>query len=671
MLDEPLQSLPGIGRVTAERLAARGFSTVGELLWLLPRRYEDQRAVTPIGSLEPGSRAVTSGVVSAVRSVPANKRRLEVSLEPLSEHPRGRYGMLRLVWFRVPRGMQSRFSRGDRVRAAGRVDEYRGVLSMAHPEVASLGEDQDAEAPGVVPRYPEVPGVAPRTLAQAVRAAAQRASAVVPERIPRALREAEGLPSLGDALRALHLPPPTMDEAELSAWCEGRGAPHRRLALEELFLLELALARRRSEERVQRAIPLDAPQDAARQAWSALPFSPTRAQSRATDEIVADLRRAQPMRRLLQGDVGSGKTAVAAVLAAHAAASGAQVAFLAPTEILAEQHHRNLAPLAEALGLRAARLLGSTPAPERERVLAQLASGETDVVVGTHALLSEHVRLRRLGLAIVDEQHRFGVAQRLQLVGKGGAGVPHLLVMTATPIPRSLALVVYGDLDASVLDELPPGRTPPVTRAYEESQREEALRQLSRALDAGGRAFVVVPAVEPSEEAELPGIVEIHERLVRRFGAEDVVVAHGQLPAAERQRAMQRFAAGESRVLVATTVIEVGIDVPEANVILVERAERFGLAQLHQLRGRVGRAGQRSACLLVHRAETQDAQERLRVLCESGDGFRIAEEDLRLRGPGEIFGQRQAGLGAFRFGDLRRDLPLLERARQAACEVLE
>jgi ATP-dependent DNA helicase RecG len=401
-------------------------------------------------------------------------------------------------------------------------------------------------------------------------------------------------------------------------------------------------------------------------ARAALGFALTSAQARVVEEISADLRTAHPMRRLLQGDVGSGKTAVAMLAAAHAVSASAQVAFMAPTEVLAEQHFRALEPLSQAMGLRAALMLGGERASHRKRARKELAEGRIDLVVGTHALLSEGVQFARLRLAIVDEQHRFGVGQRLRLVDKAGGLAPHLLVMTATPIPRSLALTLHGDLAASVLDEMPPGRIPPVTRAYRSSERGEALRQLERGLDKGGQAFVICPAIEPNEETGVRSALEAFDELSQRFARHGVALLHGQLAPEQKQQAMERFTRGEARVLVSTTIVEVGVDVAAANVILIEHAERFGLAQLHQLRGRVGRAGQRSACLLVHEAASEEARERVRILCECSDGFRIAEEDLRLRGPGELFGRKQSGLPGFRYGDLRRDLPLLQQAQALA-----
>jgi ATP-dependent DNA helicase RecG len=673
-LDAPIETMPGIGPGTGRRLRERGLETTFDLVLLVPRRYDDERTLVPIPALEVGRRQVTVGVVSACRTMGGGrKRRAEVVLEPLPENASGRHGLLRLVWFNAPPGIDNRFPRGARFRVAGTVEEYRGQIQMAHPETSRLDAD-DAAPGGVVARYPDVPGVAPRILARAIGEAVRRYAHEVPEAVPPHVREARSMMSLSDALRRLHAPPRDLSEEALAGMIAGTSPEHARLAFEEFFLLELALHERRAEEariRAEALAPEVAPLARAR---ASLPFGLTGAQARVVSEIAKDLAREVPMRRLLQGDVGSGKTAVAMLAAAHAAACQAQTAIMAPTELLAEQHFHAFSRMGRALGLRVELVVGGARAAHKKKVRAGLEAGTVDVAVGTHALLSEGVRFRKLRLVVVDEQHRFGVGQRLRLVQKGegeGAPVcPHLLVMTATPIPRSLALVLYGDLDASVLDEMPPGRVPPVTRAYPLERREEALRQLARALEKEGQAYVVCPMVEESEEVDLRAATTTYDEMRARFGDEAVALVHGRMATEERRSEMERFAKGEAKILVSTTVIEVGVDVPRANVIVVEHAERFGLAQLHQLRGRVGRGGQRSACLLVHDAHSEEARARIDVLCRSHDGFVIAEEDLRIRGPGELFGRRQSGLPGFRFGDLRRDLPLLAEARDAARALL-
>ncbi len=677
---QPVERIPGIGQATGLQLRARGLNTLGELAWLLPLGYHDEREITPIARLQRGVRQVTEGrVVSASGGGPRGRgrRMAEVLIEDdgggtgLGSSVGTRRARLRLVWFRAPPGLLARFHEGARFRVAGLVEQFGGAPSMTHPQTERLSGSEKAAARGVVPRYALVPGVAPRVLARAVAHAVERCARALPDAIPERLRTRDGIGRIGEALAALHAPPAGLAVSELEPWTNGTTLHHGRLALEEFFLLELALHRRRAEEQGVLAEPLQAGAQAQERARSALGFALTSAQERVVAEITADLAQQKPMRRLVQGDVGCGKTAVALLAAAQAIAAGAQVAFMAPTEVLAEQHFRVLAPVAQAMGLSVALTLGGERASHRRSTRKALEEGRVDLVVGTHALLSEGVRFARLRLVIVDEQHRFGVGQRLRLADKSAGVAAHLLVMTATPIPRSLALALHGDLSASVIDELPPGRVPPVTRAYPVTERDEAYRQLERGLLAGGQAYVVCPSIEPNEETGLRSALETFEELQTRFASHGVALLHGALGAEARAGALERFASGQARVLVSTTIVEVGLDVRTANVMLIENAERFGLAQLHQLRGRVGRAGQRSACLLVHEASSEESQARIAVLCESHDGFRIAEEDLTLRGPGELFGRKQSGLPGFRFGDLRRDLPLLQRAQGLARELIE
>jgi ATP-dependent DNA helicase RecG len=666
---QPVETLPGCGESLGQALRARGIETLGDLIWLLPSGYDDERTITPLAELQTGLRQVSEGSVVSARAMGSGRggRMAEVWLGEDAASS----GELRLTWFRAPPGLLARFQTGMRYRVAGVIEEFRGSKQITHPETQRLGSHEAAAVRGIVPRYVSVPGVPPRKLRSFANLAVQRAAHDIDEAVPPSLRASYGLGSLADALRALHEPPVASD-TELRAFCEARSPSHARLAFEEFFLLELALFRRRVEDQGVCAEALQAKSDPLLRVREAFGFALTSAQERVTREIFADMARAQPMRRLLQGDVGCGKTAVAMLAAAQCVAAGAQVAFMAPTELLAEQHFRSLTVLADALGLRAALVLGGERSAHRKKTRKALEDGRLDLAVGTHALLSEGVRFARLRLVIIDEQHRFGVGQRLRLVDKTESALaPHLLVMTATPIPRSLALALHGDLEASVIDELPAGRIAPVTRAYAMDERERALLQLERALAAGGQAYVVCPSIEESDETGFAAAEKTYAELAQRFLAYGVELLHGRLRAEDKQRVMERFVAGEARVLVSTTIVEVGIDVPRANVILIENAERFGLAQLHQLRGRVGRAGQRSACLLVHQAASAESRARIAALCETSDGFRIAEEDLQLRGPGELFGHRQSGLPGFRFGDLRRDAPVLARAREAAQQVID
>jgi len=661
LLDHPVETLPGIGPTTGAHLRKRGYESVGDLLWLLPRGYDDQREPTPIHMLRDGDYVVVEGVVRRARSFPRGGRmgfeaRLEPRDEP-SEHDG--YRELKLVWFQANPGLSRRFVEGEPVRVAGRVHDYRGTATIAHPETLA------ADTQGAIePRYPEVPGVRRKALRRAVRTAVDRAVAEVPDLIPPALRAEVGECTVGEALAAIHVPDPATFDADAEA--EPPTPAHRRLALEELVLWELALRSRRASERggVARRFEIE---PSVPSACRAFPFELTAAQAKAVDEVSGALSGETPMRRLLQGDVGCGKTAVAMVACAQVAAGGAQSVFLAPTELLADQHAETLRPTAEELGLRLGVLTGALSKDQRRSMLDRLATGAIDLVVGTHALLSGEVRFSDLGLVIVDEQHRFGVAQRLRL-GTRGANRPHLLVMTATPIPRSLALVLYAGLDLTTIDSKPPGRIPATTKMIARSKRATVFRQIERAIGAGGRAFVVCPAISSSDD--LVGVDQTCAEMQARFGEDRVGQIHGRLSGEERRALMRAFVEGELQVLVGTTVLEVGVDVPAANIMVVEQAERFGLAQLHQLRGRVGRAGQQSACLLTFGELSTEAEARLQALCDTDDGFRLAERDLELRGPGHLFGYRQSGASGLQFANLIEDQTLLQRAGDLADRIL-
>ena len=663
LLDHSVETLPGIGPTTGSHLRKRGYQSVGDLLWLLPRGYDDQRQPTPIHALQDGDYAVVEGVVRRARSFPRGGRMgFAARLEP-QEGPSGHdgYRELKLVWFQAIPGLGSRFVEGETVRVAGRVNDYRGTATIAHPELLA------ADVPGTIePRYPEIPGVRRKALRRAVRAAVDRAVAEVPDLIPPALRAEVGAGTVGEALAAIHVPDPATFDGDADA--EPTTAAHRRLALEELVLWELALRLRRAAERggVARRFEIE---PAVQSACGAFPFDLTEAQQGAVSEVSESLTRETPMRRLLQGDVGCGKTAVAMVACAQVAAGGAQTALLAPTELLADQHAETLRPTAEELGLRLGVFTAALSKDQRRSMLDRMATGALDLVVGTHALLSGEIRFADLGLVIVDEQHRFGVAQRLRLGTRGSTRRPHLLVMTATPIPRSLALVLYAGLELTTIDAKPPGRVPATTKMIPRGQRVAVFRQIERALAAEGRAFVVCPAISSSDE--LIGVDRTCDEMKARFGDDRVGQIHGRLSGEERRALMQAFREGQLQVLVGTTVLEVGVDIPQANIMVVEQAERFGLAQLHQLRGRVGRAGQRSACLLTFEEPlSTDAEARLQALCDSDDGFRLAERDLELRGPGHLFGYRQSGASGLQFANLAKDRGLLERASELADRII-
>ena len=656
LLDHPVESLPGIGPTTGALLRERGYATVGDLLWLLPRGYDDQRKPTPIYMLRDGEYAVVEGVVREAHSFPRGARiGFDARIEDSGPHAgEDGYRELKLVWFAAIPGLGRRFAEGTRVRVAGRVQEYRGTPSIAHPELLS------ADSPGAIePRYPELPGVRRKALRKAIRAAVDRAVTAVPDLVPAALRAEAGVGTLGEALRAIHIPDPEAFDADPEAPPPG----YRRLALEELVLWELALRLRRASEKGGHAQRFDVgPVETASEVF---PFELTPAQRNAIREVSEALDNERPMKRLLQGDVGCGKTAVALVACAQVAGGNAQSVFLAPTELLAEQHAETLRETASKLGLRLGLFTGTLSKDQRRSMLDRMATGAVDIIVGTHALLSGEVRFANLGLVIIDEQHRFGVAQRLRLGTRGDNHRPHLLVMTATPIPRSLALVLYAGLELTTIDAKPPGRVPATTKMMPRKNRAKVFRQIERALEVDGRAFVVCPAISESEE--MVTVEETFKEMRAQFGEDRVGQVHGRLCGDARREAMRAFARGEQQVLVGTTVLEVGVDIPDANIIVVEQAERFGLAQLHQLRGRVGRAGQKSACLLTFGDPlTEEAEARLQALCDSDDGFRLAERDLELRGAGHLFGYRQSGASGLRFANLVEDRALL---RQAAALV--
>jgi ATP-dependent DNA helicase RecG len=660
LLDHSVESLPGIGPMTGAQLRQRGYESVGDLLWLLPRGYDDQRKPTPIHALCDGQYAVVQGVVRKARSFPRGGRvGFDARVEPVDEpEEQDGYREIKLVWFRAIPGLARRFAEGARVRVAGRVRDYRGTASIAHPETLS------ADTPGAIqPRYPEVPGVRRKVLRRAIRAAVDRAVIAVPDLIPAALRSELGVGTVGEALRAIHIPDPDDFDADPDAPPPG----YRRLALEELVLWELALRLRRASERGGVAQRFDAAAIAA--ACEVFPFKLTAAQRNAVDEISRALDSETPMRRLLQGDVGCGKTAVAMVACAQVAGGNAQSAFLAPTELLAEQHAETLRSTADELGLRLGVFTGALSKDQRRSMLDRMATGAVDLIVGTHALLSGEVRFSNLGLVIIDEQHRFGVAQRLRLGARGSSRRPHLLVMTATPIPRSLALVLYAGLGLTTIDAKPPGRLPSTTKMVPRTNRAAVFRQIERALRAGGRAFVVCPAISASDD--MATVEETLAEMKAHFGDDLVGQVHGRLSSDARRESMRAFGDGEQQVLVGTTVLEVGVDIPDANIIVIEQAERFGLAQLHQLRGRVGRAGQRSACLLTFAEPlTDDAAARLQALCDTDDGFQLAERDLELRGAGHLFGYRQSGASGLQFANLIEDRALLERAAEIVDRIV-
>jgi ATP-dependent DNA helicase RecG len=648
-------------------LEAKGLSTVEDLLAYPPFRYEDRTNVKTIAQLAPGEMAT---VIAEVRSAKLSTfRRRDLGLFEATFTDASR-AVLRVKWFHAAY-LADVLQPGQRVALYGKVeyDSYAGQLSMVHPEYEILSEEDEADAAlhvgRVVPIYEAAGKITTRVFRRLIHGVLERLTPP-PDPLPASIRRRLRLPDLWTALRSLHFPPEQEDLRLLNAF---RTPAQIRLIFEEFFWLQYGLAVKRGSARRESGIAFELNDRVRERIKQMLPFKPTAAQKRVLAEIAADMARPHPMNRLLQGDVGSGKTLVAAEAAIIAIENGYQVAMLAPTEILAAQHYYYFRNLFQKLGYQVGLLTGSSTKREKTLMKKLLAEGLVHFAVGTHALLEEDVEFRRLGLAIIDEQHRFGVLQRLRFIRKGTR--PDVLVMTATPIPRTLALTLYGDLDVSVIDELPPGRKPIITRHVTEDQIERVWSFLRKQIEAGRQAYVVYPAIEESETQARKAAEKMYRHLSQVvFPDLRVGLLHGRMPAEEKEAVMESFKRGETQILVSTTVIEVGVDVPNATVMVIEQAERFGLAQLHQLRGRVGRGAEQSYCILVTGPLNDVSRERIRTLVESTDGFYIAEMDLKLRGPGEFFGTRQAGMPSLRVANIVRDAELLELARREASDFL-
>lgn len=680
-----IQYAKGVGPKRTLLLERLGAHTVEQALWTLPWRYEDRSVITPVAELVPGATRSVCGVITRAEATRARVRRLSI----LDVAVQDTTGTVHAVFFNQPY-LEDVLKEGLRVMMSGRVAAGRGGwtdvrLEATQFEVLSGGEDELLHVGRIVPIYHETKGWTSRQMRVLMQGLLAEYGADMEEVLPLSVRARHRLPPIGEAIQQVHFPLPKTDLAALD---QGVTSAHRRLAFEELLLLQAAIVLRQREMKEEpKAIRFNPHVPQLKQLAKALPFTLTSAQERVFREIQADMVSSRPMNRLVQGDVGSGKTVVALHALVMACGSGCQTALMVPTEILAEQHYLNLSPLLEAVGLKTVLLTSGGKAKDRNETLKQLESGAAHVAIGTHALIQKKVRFAKLGLAIVDEQHKFGVLQRKTLLEKGYR--PDVLVMTATPIPRTLAMTVYGDLDVSVIDMLPPGRKPVRTLLYTDGQRHKTWQLVGDELKAGRQVYIVYPLVEESEKVDLKAAIQGAEHLQREiFPQARVGLLHGRLPTAEKERTMAAFKAGAIQVLVATTVIEVGVDVPNATVMVIEHAERFGLAQLHQLRGRVGRGAQQSFCILMAtylareararvsrhgrpEENASGAQQRLAALVNSNDGFVIAEEDLRIRGPGEFLGLRQWGVPEFWAANLMRDAQLLEQARQEAVTLLE
>jgi ATP-dependent DNA helicase RecG len=690
-LQGSLQYLKGVGPRRAADLQRAGLSTVEDLLYRFPTRYEDRGHFQTIATLRPGVAASVAGEVLSCGIRPTRRPRFKI-FEMLV---RDKTGSLRAIWFNQP-FLKDVFRPHQRLILFGKLELSSHGLQMQSPQYELLGPEEDeadsftpqASAGGeppeaaasevinetvhtgrIVPVYEKTGTLTAKMQRSLVYQALQALPAELPDPLPAVVRRRHGLIDRRAAIEHVHFPPADAPVAELNAF---RSPAHRRLIFEEFFLFQLGIVmrkRRADSERKGRAVVVtDQTREAVRRV---LPFKLTGDQKKAIREIVTDMQRPQPMNRLLQGDVGSGKTIVALMAALVAMEDGLQAAFMAPTEILAEQHFFNIRRLLESSRFRLTLLTGATPAKKRREILAELAGGSIQMVIGTHALVQEDVAFRELGLAIIDEQHRFGVLQRATLRAKGLH--PDVLVMTATPIPRTLALTTYGDLDVSVMREMPPGRQPIATTARPESRRDEIYAFVRREIEQGRQAYVIYPLVEESAKVDLRAATEMADHLANDVFPElRVALLHGRLKQDAKDRVMGAFVRREFDILVSTTVVEVGVDVPNATVMVIEHAERFGLSQLHQLRGRVGRGEHKSYCILLYQSPlTEQGRDRLKALTDTSAGFEIAERDLQLRGPGDFFGTRQSGMPTLRVGDLLRDHALMEEARREAVAALD
>lgn len=692
-LSTPVQYVKGIGPRIAEILAGKGIHTVDDLLHHLPFRYEDRLNPRGISELRAGEMATVIGEVR-------NSGLFRTKRMPIFQLTVGQgRSRLQCLWFHGTY-LRDKFKAGQMIALYGKVerDQRSGELQIIQPQFEILGDPAESggtaekkaaeslEIGRIVPIYESIGQLTPRFFRRIIRTALDDLNPGLPEPIPAAVRSRLALISPREALWNVHWPEPGESFEDLQS---SRTPAHIRMIFDELFFVELGLELKRREQKAQTGIAFQLDSRVRSAIKKILPFHPTQAQKRVLKEIAADMEKPYPMRRLLQGDVGSGKTIVSFEAAIIAIENGFQVALMAPTEILAQQHYFSARQILERAGYRIVLLTGSLESDRKREIRRHIAQGDAQLIIGTHALLEERVEFARLGLVVVDEQHRFGVMQRLKLMKKsadteepakaprgekdpGPAGEPDVLVMTATPIPRTLALTLYGDLDLSVLDELPPGRTPIVTKRVSDEVSPKVWDFLRKQVAAGHQAYVVYPVIEENAETELKAAIKMYRELSGNIFADlKVGLLHGRLDVALKEQVMRIFQKNELQILVATTVIEVGVDVPNATVMVIEHAERFGLSQLHQLRGRIGRGAAKSYCILMTGGKvSEEGERRLEAMVKTSDGFKIAELDLELRGPGEFFGTRQAGMPDFRVANIIRDRQLLEAAKQQAAAVV-
>ena len=659
--DLPLTELKGVGPALAKKLEKLGLHRVDDLLFLLPLRYEDRTQLVRLGALEAGARCLVTGEVLLAETLFRGRRNLLVRIGDGS-------GQLTLRFFHFSRQQQAQFQPGVHLTCFGEVRRGKAGFEMIHPEYRVVREEQGgAHDDSLTPIYPATEGVQQGRLRNLTEQALQRMRSLPPaELLPTDVTRKLGMPSLADAILYLHRPPPDADTQKLIS---GTHPCQQRLAFEELLAHYLSLRKLRALAATEDAVALTDGNEEVSAFIAELPFKLTRAQERVVSDISSDLSAPHPMMRLIQGDVGSGKTVVAAIACIKAIACGVQAAIMAPTEILAEQHWRSFSDWFRPLGVEPVWLSGSQRTVARREALQAISDGSAQLIVGTHALFQEGVDFHRLGLVVIDEQHRFGVHQRMALRDKGinAEGHPHQLVMTATPIPRTLAMAAYADLDTSIIDELPPGRQPVTTVAVPETRRAEVVERVRSACASGQQAYWVCPLIEESEVLDYQAAQASYEMLSKALPELRIGLVHGRMRPVEKERGMQAFKEGLIQLLVATTVIEVGVDVPNASLMIIENAERMGLSQLHQLRGRVGRGAAQSHCVLLYKAPLgRIAKERLAVLRDTNDGFVVAQRDLELRGPGELLGTKQTGLPDYRIANLARDAELMPQVQMTA-----
>ncbi len=672
-LSTPVQYVKGVGPALAAKLSRIGILNVGDLLATTPIRYMDRRKVSLMGEISPGKDVTTSGIVAKAGISFMGKRRKRIFDVTLEDET----GQVKLKFFYFKeKYFKERFKLGSRLQVSGDVSDYRGTMQFIHPEVEVLGEDesQSATAGRIVPVYPLTDGLYQKTMRKIVQNAWDKYNEHIKPIFPESFNEKHSLSDPWSCLQEIHFPSPDIDPELLTI---GKTPAHRTLIFDEFFFLELGLAFRKRKHSIKPGIPYPRDDMGHDHFIKALPFELTDAQKRSIDEIFEDMEKPSPMNRLLQGDVGSGKTVVALAAAIRAVAAGKQAALMAPTEILAEQHFKTISTLSPELKISHALLTGSIKGEKRKEILEGLKSGKINLVVGTHALIQEGVKFRSLGFIVVDEQHRFGVMQRAAIREKaaekeGEIEWPDILITTATPIPRTLSMTLYGDLDVSVIDELPRGRLPIITKLYSENQREKLYTGMRHELSNGKQVYVVYPLISESEKLDLKNATAMCAEMKKIFEPDfSVELLHGRMSGDEKERIMSEYKAGGIGVLTATSVVEVGVDVPNASVMVIEHAERFGLSQLHQLRGRVGRSEYQSYCILMaDYKRSEEAKRRLSIMVETTDGFKIAEEDLNIRGPGEFLGTKQSGVPPFRIANPARDVAILSEARRAAFELI-